>query len=170
MGGIAEESELPLHPRREHVHVQELPHLEGVRLGLVQEGEDGGVEVFEYLEKAAFAHRSVPFYERESELPFIQRWNVAGELLTAFGSPDGQALVARVDADKVELAVGVAGVHDDPPVLSVPYYQLAIPRNKVFGHGVVQGNLAGDEEPEGALSGWLGLHVAAGNLGSSDRL
>jgi hypothetical protein len=71
-----------------------------------------------------------------------------------------------VDANKVELPVGIARVHDDAPVLAVPDDQLAVPFGVLRRQGVVQGSLAGNQETEGVLAGGFVWNISSRDLGA----
>jgi hypothetical protein len=72
-----------------------------------------------------------------------------------------------MDAHKVELLVRITRVHNDAPVLTIPNDQLAVPLGVLRRHGIIQRNLAWDQEPECALAGGLCGDVSSLNLGAS---
>ena len=123
---IAQKSETLIDPGRQDGHVEQLPHLQALRVGLLKQCQNGRVEVLVHLQHLAQMALRVP---------------VAARFRLGFW----------VDVDEVEQFVVRRRVHDDAPVGAVPDAQLACPLHKVAGFGVFLRNLPLHQEPEGTL-------------------
>jgi hypothetical protein len=145
MSSIANQDKLPLSPRLQLIHIQQLPDLDRRRLDFADQSLESRVEVLIHLQDLLDRTLFVPFCKVLAPFSRIR---------------DGQPTVALgrvgfcvwVDADKVEQFVVVAGIHDYPSVLRVPHQECVLVLDQCLGSWVRLGNCAGDQEAKGGFA------------------
>ena len=162
MSRVAEECQTVIDPGREHIHVQELPCLETLRLGFVQERNERGIKILVHLKQFDLVCLGTPtwlFCQSLRRVCFEQK-PLTTRLIHI-------TLLSGMDAHEVELSVCIARIHNDAAVLTIPNDQLAVPLRVLCRQGVVQRDLAWDQEPKGALPRRSRANVSSRDLGAS---
>ncbi len=123
MSSVAKECQSVIDPGREHIHVQQLPCLETLRLGFVQECNKRGVKSVVHLKQLDLVCLGTPTWLLFVSCPlplfclatpvFFEQKPLTTRLIHI-------TLLSGMDAHKIELSVCIARIHDDAPILAIP--------------------------------------------------